>query len=68
MSEPESADNRIKRLIRKWEMFYVSFTKFDGRVQSPGQLYHLWRQVDADRACAAICGFGRKSTRSARDI
>jgi hypothetical protein len=50
MSEPESADNCIEGAIRKWEMFYVSLTKIDARVQSPRQFYHLWRQVDADRA------------------
>src|SRR6266850_1746728 len=36
MSEPESADNRIERIIRKWEMLYVSFTKIDARVQTHG--------------------------------
>src|SRR5206468_6965950 len=68
MSKPESADDRVKRMIRKWEMFYVSFTVFDRRVQLLRQFYHLRRQINADRACAAICGFGCKSTRPARDI
>ncbi len=68
MSEPESADNRIERIIRKWEMLYVSFTKIDARVQSPRQFYHLRRQVDSDRARATICGFGCKSTRTGRDV
>jgi hypothetical protein len=43
MSEPESADNRIEGVISKGEMFYVSFTKLDGGVQSPRQIYHLRR-------------------------
>src|SRR5258705_4455305 len=68
MSEPESADNRIEPIIRKWEMLYVSFTKIDARVQSPRQFYHLRRQVDSDRARATICGFGCKSTRTGRDV
>jgi len=29
MSKPESADDCVKRMIRKREMFYVSLTKFD---------------------------------------
>lgn len=68
MSEPERTDNRVERIISKWKMLHVSFTKFDGRVQSPRQFYHLWRQVDADRAGTAICGFGCKSTRPARNV
>jgi hypothetical protein len=68
MSEAESADDCVKRMISKWEMFYVSFTKIDGGVQSPRQFYHLRRQVDADWACAPICCFGCKSTRPSRDV
>src|SRR5437868_3514051 len=68
MSEPKGADNRIEGIISKWEMFYVSFTKFDSRVQSPRQFYHLQRQVDADRARATICSFGCKSARPGRDV
>lgn len=68
MSKPESADDCIKRMIRKWEMFYISLTIFDRGVHSPCQFYHPRRQINADGACAAICGFGRKSTRPARDI
>jgi hypothetical protein len=68
MPESESADNCIERIISKWEMFYVSFTKIDGRVQSPRQFYHLRRQVDADCARALICGFGCESARSGRDV
>lgn len=68
MSEPERADNRIKRMIGKWEMFYVCLAEFDGRVQPPGQFYHIRRQVNADWTCAAICRLGGKSTGSARDI
>ena len=68
MSKPESADDRVKRMIGKWEMFYVRLEKLDRGVQSLRQFYHPRRQINADRACAAICGFGRKSTRPARDI
>ena len=68
MSEPESADNCIERVIGKRETLYVSFTKIDARVQSPRQFYHLRRQVDSDRARATICGFGCKSTRTGRDV
>src|SRR6516164_11398166 len=68
MSKPESADDCVKRMIRKWEMFYVSFTKFDRGVQSLRQFDHPWGQINADRACAAVCGFGCKSTWPARDI
>jgi hypothetical protein len=49
-------------------MLYISFMKIDGRVQSPRQLYHLRRQIDADRARATTCGFGCKSTRPSRDV
>ena len=68
MSEPESADDCVKHVIRKWEMFYVSFSKFDRGVQSLRQFYHPRRQVNADRARTAVRGFGRKSTWPARDI
>ena len=68
MSEPKSADNCIERIIGKWKTLYVSFTKIDGRVQSPRQFYHLRRQVDSDRARATICGFGCKSTGTGRDV
>ena len=68
MSKPESADDCVKRMIRKWEMFYVSLTIFDRGVQSLRQFYHPWRQINADRASAATCGFGCKGTRPARDV
>ena len=68
MSKSKSTDDCIKRLIGKWEMFYVTLTIFDRGVQSLRQLYHPRRQINADRACATICGFGCKSTRPARDI
>jgi hypothetical protein len=68
MSNPESADDCVKRMVRKWEMFYVSFTKFKRRVQSLRQFYHPWRQINADRVCAAACSFGCKSTWPARDV
>jgi hypothetical protein len=68
MSEPESADNRMEGIIRKREMFHVSFTKLNGGVQSPCQPYHLRRQVDTEGARATICGFGCKSTRPGRDV
>ena len=68
MSKPESADDCVKRMIRKWQMFYVSLTIFDRGVQSLRQFYHPRRQINADRACATICGFACKSTRPARDI
>jgi hypothetical protein len=68
MSEPESADDRIERIIGKWEMFDVSFTKIDARVQTTRQFYHLRRQVDPDRAPASPCRFGRKSARPGRDV
>src|SRR3954462_14490590 len=68
MSKPESADDGVKRMIRKWQMFYVSLAIFDRGIQSLRQFYHPRRQINADRACAAICGFGCKSTRPARDI
>jgi hypothetical protein len=68
MSKPESADHCVKRMIRKREMFYVSFTKFDRGVQTLRQFYHTWGQINADRTCAAVCGFGCKRTRSARNI
>ena len=68
MSESESADDCVKRMIRKWEMFYVSFTKFDRGVQSLCQFYHPWGQINADRACTAFCSFGCKSTWPACDI
>jgi hypothetical protein len=29
MSKPETADDGVKRMIRKWEMFYVSLTILD---------------------------------------
>src|SRR3982751_3639020 len=67
MSKPKSADDCVKRLIRKWEMFYVSLAIFIRGVQSLRQLYHPRRQIDTDRTCAAIRGFGCKSTRPARD-
>lgn len=68
MSKPERAVDCVKPMIRKWEMFYVSFTIFDRGVQSLRQFYHSRRQINADRVCAAICGFGRKNSRPARDI
>ena len=68
MSKPESADHCIKRMIGKWEMFYVSFAKFDRGMQLLRQFYHPWAQINADRACAAVCGFSCKSTWPARDI
>jgi hypothetical protein len=68
MSEPESADSRIEGVISKREMFDVSLTKLDGWVELPRQLNHLRRQVDAEGAGAAICGFGCKSTRPGRDV
>src|SRR6516165_6384665 len=68
MPKPESADDGVKRMIRKWQMFHVSFTKFDRGVQSLRQFYHPRRQVNADRAYTAVCGFGCKSARPARDI
>jgi hypothetical protein len=68
MSEPESADNRVERMIGKRKAFYISFMKIDGGVQSPRQFDHLRRQVDANWARASTCGFGRKSTRPGRNI
>jgi len=68
MSKSESADDCVKRMIRKRQMFDVSFTKFDRGVQALRQFYHSRRQVNADRACTAVCGFGCKSARPARDI
>ena len=68
MSKPERADDCVKRVIRKWELFYVSLTILDRGVKSLRQLYHLRRQINTDRACAAICGFRCKGTRPARDI
>ena len=68
MSKSESADDCVKRMIRKWETFYVSLTIFDRGVQSLCQFYHSRRQINADRACAPICSFGCKSARPARDI
>src|SRR5215467_6423748 len=68
MSEPESADNRIERIIREWEMLYISFMKIDGRVQSSRQFYHLRRQVDADRVRATTRSFGCKSAWASRDV
>jgi hypothetical protein len=68
LSESESANNCIERVIGKREVLYVSFTKIDARVQSPRQLDHLRRQVDSDRARATICGFGRKSPGTGRDV
>jgi len=68
MSEPESADDRVKRMIRKWEMFYIPLTIFDRGVQPLRQVYHLRRQINANGACAALCGFGCKSTRPACDV
>jgi hypothetical protein len=32
------------------------------------QFYHLRRQVDANRACAALCHFRCKNTRPGRDV
>jgi hypothetical protein len=68
MPEPERTDNRIERMIGKWEAFYVSFAKINGGVQSPSQFDHLRRQVDANCTRATTCGFGRKSTRPGRDV
>ena len=68
MSKPESADDRVKVVIGKWEILHVSFPIFDRGVQPPRQLDHLRRQINADRARAAIGGFGCKNTRPARDI
>ncbi len=68
MSKPESADDRIKRMIGKWQTFYVGFMVFNRGVQSLRQLYHPRRQINANRACASVCGFGGKSARPARDI
>ena len=68
MPKPESADDCVKGMISKWEMFYVSLTIFDRGMQSLRQFYHPRRQVNADRASAAICSFSCKSTRPARDI
>jgi hypothetical protein len=68
MSESESTDNRIERIIRKWETLYISLLKIDGRVQSPRQFYHLWRQINADRARAATCGFGCESAWPCGDV
>src|SRR4029077_12696016 len=68
MSKPECADDCVKRMIRKWEVFYVSLTIFDRGVQSLRQFDHPRRQINADRACTAICGFGCKSTWPACDI
>ena len=42
MSETEGANNGVERIISKWKMFYVSFTKFDRGVQSLRQFYHPW--------------------------
>ena len=49
-------------------MFYVSLTIFDRGVESLRKLYHARRQINTDRVCAAICGFGCKRTRPTRDI
>jgi hypothetical protein len=68
MSKPESADDCVERMIRKWKMLYVSLTIFDAGVQALRQFYHPRRQINADRACAAFCGFGCKSTWPARNI
>jgi len=44
--------------IRKWEMFYVSHTNsIAGATIAAQVLYRGGRQTQADRACAAICGF-----------
>ena len=69
----ENVQARKRRRLRQtydqeMEAFYVSLTIFDRGVQSLRQFYHPRRQINADRACAAICGFGCKSTRPARDI
>jgi len=68
MSKPKGADDCIKRMIAKWEMFYVCLTIINRRVQLLRQLYHPRRQVNTHRACTAFCGLGGKSTWSARDI
>jgi hypothetical protein len=51
--KPKRADDRIERIVSKWEMFDVSFG-----VQTPRQFYHLRRQVDADRMCPAADSIG----------
>jgi hypothetical protein len=68
MSKPESANDCAKRMIGKWETFYISLTIFNRGVQSLRQFYHPRRQIDLDRVCAAICRFGCKSAWPARDI
>src|SRR5262249_52001099 len=68
MPQPKSANDCVKRMIRKGEMFYVSLTIFDRGVQSLRQFYHPRRQINTDRTCAAICGLRCKSARTARDI
>src|SRR5690348_6303417 len=68
MSEPESADHRVKVVISKGQMFDIGFAKLDGRMQPPRQFYHLLRQVDSDGMRATTCSFGCKSTRPGRDV
>jgi hypothetical protein len=68
MSERETADDGVKHPIYKWQMLGVSFTKFDGSMQSPGQLYHAWRQIDANTACTPVCRLRDESTRTRRDV
>ena len=68
MSKPESTDDCVERMIRKWEIFDVGFTVFDRGVEPLRQFDHPRRQINPDRARAAICSFGCKATRPARDI
>jgi len=68
MADPESADDCVECIIRKWEMFYVSFTKIDRGMQSARQRYHLRRQIDANGARVTICSHGGKRARSGCNV
>jgi len=68
MSERETADDGVKCPIYKWQVLGVSFTKFDGWMQSPGQIYHAWRQINANAACTPVCRVRDESARAGRHV
>ena len=68
MSKPESADDRVKRIIGEGEMLRVGLTVLDGGVEALSQLYHLRRQIDTYRDSTPVRRFGRKPTWPTRDI
>src|SRR5262249_37271861 len=68
MCKPGRAVDSVKETIEKWKLIYVTRTTLDPGIEPLRHIEHRQRAIRTDRSGAAICGFGCKSARPARDI